>query len=393
MKSPKPRPRRVALVIETTRAYGRRIIEGIMRYVKEHEPWLMEMEPRALADPLPQRFKEWSVDGMIVRLVDAGSLRALQRAPIPVVHLKSEIRLPGGEGVPIRTDQDAIGRLGAQHFAERGFRHFGFVGSPGLAWSDGRLRGFSAAVRALGGTCAVYERRRSRHWNAEGLPGPDAGRVAAWVRSLPRPVGLLAADDFVGLNLLNACQQYGIAVPDEVAVLGVDDEESLCRFSVPPLSSIIPDNSRLGYQAAELLDLLMKGTPGLEPKPLLIPPLGIRVRESSDTVAVEDAVVASAMAFIRTQACAHITTEDVARHAGLACSTLSRRFSQVLGRPVYETILQVKLDTVKMLLVETDLCLKEISHRTGFRHVEHLATLFKRRTGQTLLEFREHQRR
>ena len=384
---------RVALVIETTRAYGRRIIEGVMRYVKEHEPWLIQMEPRALMDPLPWQLKQTPVDGMIVRLTDRASLRAVEQIGVPVVHLKSDSRSTAGAGAAILTDQGAIGRLAAEYFRERGFRRFGFVGTPGLAWSDGRLRGFCKIAEKTGCRVAVYPRHRSERWNVEGLPVPGGARLAAWLRNLPRPIGILAADDFVGVNLLNLCRLHRIAVPDEVAVVGVDDEESLCRFSVPPLSSIIPDNSRLGYEAAARLNRLMKGRSVGLPGPLLIPPLGIRIRESSDTVAIEDEVVSRAMIFIRAEACHGIQIDAVARHVGVSQGTLQRRFQAVLGRPVYESILRVKMETVKMLLVETSLSLKEIRYRTGFYHMEHLAALFKKRTGQTLVEFRTSNRR
>lgn len=393
MKSRKAKTPRVALVIETTRAYGRRIIEGVLRYVKEHEPWLVEMAPRALTDPLPQHLKNFPGDGMIVRLTHAESLRAVEKSEVPVVSLKSDSRLRGCLCAPAVTDQEAIGTLAAEHFWERGFRHFGFVGSPGLRWSDGRLHGFCKAAEKVGGKVMVYSRPDSERWNEEGLPVPGGAHLVAWVRTLPRPVGILAADDFVGVNLLNACRLHGIAVPDEVAVVGVDDEESLCRFSVPPLSSIIPDNSRLGYEAAALLARLMKGNTTRPSEPLLIPPMGIHVRESSDTVAIEDAVVAKAMAFIREKACSTLTIESVAQYARVAPSTLQRRFQVVLGRPVYESILRVKIDTVKMLLAETALSLKEISYRAGFEHMEHLSALFKKRTGQTLMEFRTSKRR
>jgi LacI family transcriptional regulator len=376
-------------VIETTRAYGRRIIEGAMRFMRENEPWLIEMEPRSLGDPLPRHLRGWNGDGMIARLVDPASLRALRDAPFPVVYLKAPSSRADLPVPPITSDQEAIGRMAADHLLDRGFRHFGFVGAPGREWSDGRLRGFSARVAERDCSCSAYERTGNRKLSVEGMPVPDPDNLAVWLRPLPRPTGILAADDFMGVRVLNACRIHGFDVPDEIAVVGVDDEEALCRFASPPLSSVIPDNARVGYEAGRLLQGLMEGEEMPEGGPRLIPPLGLVTRESSDTVATGDETVACAMAFIRRKACRGIAVAEVARHAGTSPGTLQRRFAGALGYPVYEAILRARIDIVRGLLTDTRLPLKEIAFRSGFEHIEHLATLFKKRTGKSMDQFRK----
>lgn len=380
-------PRRIALVIETSRAYGRRIIEGVMRFMREHEPWIIEMEPRSLEDPLPAHLRRLPLDGVIARLVHPASLRWLARAPCPVVHLKAT--LPGSKREPgVGPDQLAIGSMAAQHFLERGFRHFGFAGVPGNAWSDLRLKGFREALAARGAEVKGYRRTNKSRISIEGLPLPDPDRLARWLQDLPRPCAVLAADDFIGVRILNTCRLNGIAVPEDIAVVGVDDEEALCRFASPPLTSVIPDNWRVGYEAARLLRDRMNGLTDPHFAPIRIPPKGIVIRASSDTVAVDDSQVARAMAFIRKNACRKITVREVSRHVGLAPASLQRRFQSALGCPVYEAALRERIHVVRGLLTDTELPLKEIAFRAGFTHTEHLATLFRNRTGVTMLSLR-----
>lgn len=379
---------RVALVVETTRAYGRRILQGIADYVRENGPWLVHTEPRALFDPAPKWLARWKGEGIIARVADERSARMLQNTGIPVVNLKASADTCLGPP-PVFNDQQAIGRMGAEHLLERGFTHFGFLGVPGHPPFEGRLAGFRDRVERAGYTCRQSPGRpHSLNRYRDGSFGEEIDFIAGWLAEEPKPLGVMAADDFLGLQLLDACRLARIAVPEEVAVLGVDDETMVCEMACPPLTSIVPDNVRVGREAAALLDRLMHG--GSPPaEPLAVPPLGIVTRQSSDVMAIADPLVAKAMQFIRENACNDIQVQDVLRRLVVSPSTLQRRFQKVLGRTLHEAIVSTRLARVKQLLSESQLPLKQIAMRAGFKHVEHMSAVFKQHTGLTLNEYRK----
>jgi LacI family transcriptional regulator len=190
----------------------------------------------------------------------------------------------------------------------------------------------------------------------------------------------------LGFWLLDACKRAGTVAPEEVAVVGVENDEALCAMATPPLSSVALDTERIGYQAAELLDGLMRGKRA--PTTTSVPPLGIITRQSSDVVAIEDPLLAQALQYIRQHACEGISVDDVLRHAPLSRSKLERDLRQLLGRSPNAEIRRVQVQQSQRLLVETDLSLAQIAERTGFRYVQYLCETFKKQTGQTPGEYR-----
>jgi LacI family transcriptional regulator len=208
----------------------------------------------------------------------------------------------------------------------------------------------------------------------------EVEEVARWIHSLPKPLGLMACNDFRGIQALDACRRAGIAVPEEMAVIGVDNEELVCKLAYPPLSSVVPNARRIGYEAAALLDRLMRGEP--EPTiPLAIPPLEVITRLSTDVNAIADPDVAAAMRFIREHACEGIGVDEVLAQVPVSRSVLQRRFRSLLGRSIHAVIAAVRLQRAKQLLVETDLSLAVIAKRTGFSHVEYLCAAFRQAVG------------
>jgi LacI family transcriptional regulator len=190
----------------------------------------------------------------------------------------------------------------------------------------------------------------------------------------------MACYDIRGREVLDVCRQLGISVPDEVALIGVDNDELICDLAEPPLSSAIPDTRRAGYEAARLLDRLMAGESEL-PLAHLIPPLGIAVRGPTDVLASDDADVSEAVRFIRAHASEGINVEDVLRAVPLSRRVLESRFEKQLGRTPHEEITRVQIERVKELLAATDLPLAEVAHRAGYKHVEYMSVAFKRDTG------------
>jgi len=380
--------RHVALIIESSRGYGRGLLWGIARYARDYGPWSLLCQDRGLGDDIPAWLSAWKGDGIIVRVEGTAMERAILRKRGPAVNLRSQPRqlLP-----VIETDDAAVARLAAEHLLERSFHEFGFCGFAGAGYSLRRQAAFERAVAEAGYPChvhAVSARRgqvKLRELEQHGLRYEKD--LIRWLASLPKPVGIMACNDVRGQQVLNACREANVSVPDEVAVIGVDNDRLLCELSDPPLSSVEPDTRRIGYESAALLDRMMRGA-APPSETLLVPPTGVVTRQSTDVLAIDDREVALAVRFIREHACEGINGGDVLRHVPMTRVMLKQRFEKLLGRSPKAEIVRVKLARVKQLLVETDLNLSRIAELAGFPHPEYLSALFKQKIGQTPGQFR-----
>lgn len=370
----------VALLIETSNSYARGLLEGIVAYVRAHDPWSIWLPERRRGEAPPAWLQRWQGDGIIARIETEEIARSLQGLNLPVVDVSAARPLTT---VPwVETDDAAIGRIAVEHLAERGFRRLAFVGESQFNWSRYREAAFIAhcAALKLHGTIAPA--------TPDGSDGTWAERMAAWLQQLEKPVGLFCCYDIQAQKVLDLCRELDLAVPEQVAVIGVDNDPLLCNLCTPPLSSVIPDAFRTGYTAAELLERMLRGE-NILPQPYLIPPLGVETRQSTDTLAIEDVDVAQALRFIRERARDGIDVGDVLRAVPVSRRVLEARFRKLIGRTPHEEILRVRLHRVRQLLGETDLPIAEIAHRTGFRHAEYLSVAFKRDTGLSPSDYRE----
>jgi LacI family transcriptional regulator len=370
---------KVALLIETSNAYARGLLQGVVAWQREHRPWSLFLAEHTRGDKPPAWLADWAGDGIIARIENAGIARALRRVRLPIVDVSAARLLPA---LPwFETDDAAVAQAAFEHLRERGFRNFAFCGDPRFNWSNWRQEHFQRAVQAEGGTCAAYEPARVAS------DRDAADDLARWLRYLPKPVGVMACYDLRGVQVLDACRRLGVPVPDEVAVVAVDNDELLCELAHPPLSSVVPNTRRTGYEAAALLDRLMNGSraPG---ETHLIPPLGVATRQSTDVLAIEDPHVSRAVRYIREHACEGINVRDVLRAVPQSRRLLEARFKKLLGRTPHEEILRVQLRRVKQLLTETDLPLETIAERTGFAHPEYLSVVFRREVGQPPSRYR-----
>ena len=381
------RPPRVAVLIEASNAYGRGLLEGIHRYLREHDPWTILLPEHGRGLPPLEMLARWKGDGVIARIETEAIARALgrlrRRHSLAIVDVSAARLLAD---VPyVETDDAAIARIAVDHFFERDFRHLAFLGDERFRWSGNRCDAFVASAGA-GKTVAVYEPpRRGRSAAA------DDEAVEEWLVSLPKPVGLLACYDIRGRQALEACRRAGLSVPDEVAVLGVDDDAVLCGLSSPPLSSVIPDAIGAGRVAAELLEALMRGE-RLDRDEWLLPPVGIAMRQSTDVLAIDDEIVTAAMRYIREHACTGIRVADLVQAVGVRRRVLERRFTLRVGHTPHEEIARVQFRRVEQLLAETDLPLATIAARAGFRHPEYMTVAFTRRHGTSPSRWRRARR-
>lgn len=366
----------VALLIETSLASGRDILRGIARYVREHESWALYHEPHGLTDRLPRWLSRWKGDGIIARIQTQAMAAAIARSGIPAVDV---LGVEPSRAFPlVHVDNGAVARMAAEHLRERGLENFGFFGIEAENWSQERYAAFSAAVAP--NPVALYELPRqalmSRSWDKA------EDRLARWVAQLPRPAGVLICSDQRGAHFLEACRRAGVVVPDEVAVIGVDNDEPLCEACDPPLSSVQPGHARVGYEASALLDRLLHGV-SIPREPTLLPPQEIVARLSTDTLAVADRALVAALRLIREHGHRGLTVEALTRHVGISRSVLQRRFRAVLKRSIHDEILAARIKQARELLTKTDLPLATVAERAGFTHQEYMGAVFKARLGTT----------
>jgi LacI family transcriptional regulator len=384
---------RIALLIGSSRQYRRDLLCGIAAYARVHGPWSFYHQEQMVGDAVPAWLADWSGDGIIARIETPKLAQEIGRKKLPAIDLLGLHDVPG---IPsFDNDSLAVAQLAADHLLDRGFTHFAYSGLPGVHYSDRTGQCFAKYLAAAGHEVNIFGDSRSPKTVAaakaemQALLHEDA--VAAWIKSLPKPLGLLACNDLRAHQVLNACGKHGIAVPDDVAVIGADNDEVLCELSDPRLTSIDPNAHQMGYEAAAMLDRMIHG----EPPPAgrtLIQPAGIIVRQSTDVLAIADRAVATAVRFIREHACDGIDVENVLGSVRLSRSTLERRFAKLLGRSPKSEILRVQLQHVKRFLSETDYPLAKIARLTGFSHVENMCNFFKNKTGKTPGRYRKETR-
>lgn len=376
--------RSVALLVETSNAYARGLLDGIIAYQREHELWSIYVAEQDRGARPPVWLKNWSGDGVIARIETPQIAAAVQRLDIPTVDVSAARMV---KSLPwVETDDREISRIAASHLIDRGFENLAFCGEPIFNWSQWREENFLEFAAKSNCVCHVF---RGLSRNQKGYSWTrERRRLMAWVQKLPKPVGIVACYDFKGQQLLDVCRELDVAVPEQVAVVGVDNDARLCELCTPPLSSVIPDTHRTGYMAAELLDRMMHGDP-ITNRATLVTPIGIATRQSSDVYAIDDEFIAAALRFIREHACQGITVADVLKVVPLSRRMLEHRFQKLVRRTPHAEITRIRMERVCRLLRETDLSLDEIARKTGFAHADYLSVAFKKQSGMSPREFRK----
>ncbi|HYO11064.1 MAG TPA: substrate-binding domain-containing protein [Tepidisphaeraceae bacterium] len=437
---------RIALVLPTEFAYARDVLHGVVAATRERNLY-GRSKAAAAADPkaaaarergdhgswqfrvfrgiytsstfLGRWFKDWEPDGIICQIQEdqmADFFRGTGKPVVEVFERNGAAQFPR-----ILPDDHATGRMAAEHFLRRGFRHFGYFGDGSMAWVSEREAGFREEIERAFTSHADADADDDGSGNGSGSGSGsgngnrDAGRgfslcsfentnpsVAAalggrshrrqsaamgeWLASLPRPVAVLAANDLWGFELVQAAREAGLHVPDDVAILGVDNDELLCEISHPPLSSIRIGGEQMGQAAVAAMERLLAGRPVAAEQPR-VPPLGVVTRQSSDVLAVDDPEVAAALRHIRGHAFEGLSVKQLLDAVAVNRRTLERRFVKVLGHTPLEEIRRVRLERVKALL-QTDLPIHEVAARAGFASPEYLATSFLQSTGMTPSDYR-----
>lgn len=386
-------PVTVAVIADPAGAYVRGLIAGITAFGRDKGRWRFKFYPDHLALDLPARVRADRVDGVLARILDRRIGRGLARVGLPLVDMLEEIVIPG---VPqIVVDDQAVVRLALDHLLDRGLTTVAFLGLRGVRYSEQRCRLLADACRERAAALAAYPTGDVRDpltlRATDNIKRETREGIGRWIAALPKPVGVVACNDVWASMALAACADHGIEVPEQVAVIGVDDDPTFGQLADPPLSSVDPDTHTIGYRAAALLEQLMAGKGGVPPL-TFVEPRGVVARRSTDTLAFADAAVADLVRYVREHACDGLTVERMAKKLGMSRRTIERLFAEHVGRSPSEEICRVRLLQAKTLLETTDLDLYAVAQRTGFNYVKSLRRAFKGKFGVAPAEYRTQKR-
>lgn len=388
MRVPLPPPLRVALLIETSNRYGRDLLHGVRDWVRDHGArWAIRFTEYERGAPTPAWLAEWRGDGLIARVDSPGIAAALRRTGRPVADVSAERER--SEFPRVSIDNVAVARLAVEYLRTQGFRHLAYCGDPRFVWSRERGQAFRAELARAGMTGEVFALRRS----AERPPGSEAEReaLAEWLAGLPKPVAVFAAHDGRAQQVLEACQLRDLAVPGEVAVLGVDNDEVLCELCSPALSSVLPNAQRIGYEAAGLLEAMMRGgTRAAETR--YVEPVRVVERGSTAAGVGTDPKIAAAVQFIEEHVAERIDVADVLRAVPMSRTLLERRFRAELGKSPHQWIVQRKMARVRHLLLQSELSIAVVAELAGFESASYFSVAFRRECGESPYAFRARHR-
>jgi LacI family transcriptional regulator len=376
-------PRRIALVMSQDAEFHRQVLLGIRAYAGHEKRWLFHNAPpvQAMLRPL----KEWNPHGIIAHLDDAKIARAVLKLGKPVVDTACMV---DGLGIPtVDVDHAAVARLAAEHFLSRGHRHFGYFGSGWAQYSQLRLASFRDALAEVGLKVHACHVEYLPHLPHQTSWKSVNAQVRRWLAGLAKPVAVLADHDVAAHALADMCQILGLHVPDEVAILGVDNDELECQLAFPPISSVAIPAQRIGFEAARLLDRMLAGHRA--PRgPVSLPPVRVVTRHSTSLFAVDEPIIVAALHYIRNHLAQTLRVGLIADELTVSRRVLEQRFRTLLGRSVLDEIHRVRVERVKELLADTDLLVAEVSRQSGFSTPQRMATVFRRVTGLAPGEYR-----
>ena len=379
---------KVMLLIESSREYGRELLRGISRYASLYGPWNFYMdEPfyygvSGTKKSILHLIEKWGVNGIIMR--ESAEIKQIAQMGVPaIICTYTKERIPGF--VSLAGDCAGAGELAAQHLLGRGLKNFAYCGLENMYWSDERGASFQKHISEAGFNVQFYKQpssKQKRLWESE------QEVMIEWLKQLPKPVGLMTCTDDRSQNVVEACKVANIHIPEEIAIVGVDNDEFVCGLSNPPLSSVALNATRAGYEAAEMLHDFMRGKKNTD-EIIIAKATHVVARQSTDIFAIDDTEVAAAISFIRQNARRAIQISDVVDVGSLSQRALQQRFKKVLGRTIHDEINRVRIDHICQLLLNTNRSISDIASELDFLSDEHIARYFRKEKGMIPREFRK----
>lgn len=375
--------KRIALALPLGVPHLEEVVHGIRAYGQKHAGWDFVTSPETHSIPVGT-LAGWDGDGVIGMVSAPADLGVVKALPCPVVNLSGAIANPG---LPrVRVDYERAGELAAEHLLNRGFERFAFYGLKDVYFARSCLDGFRSRVERHGARCCVYEDPPTfgvaRPWKH------DRDALAKWLKSLELPIGLMASHDPRAVMVVQACRRVGLRVPEDVAVIGFNNDIQSCEFCDPPLTSVARPGGKIGFEAAALLDRLIGGAAPPE-QDILFPPEGVVERASTNTVAVDDhQVLGQAIRYIQQHIGQSIGVEDILRHVDVSRRWLEMAFKQKLHTSPHAYISQERVKKAKTLLAQPrKLRLKQVALDCGFSSTRQMSAIFERHTGMSVRDY------
>jgi LacI family transcriptional regulator len=371
---------RMLLLVETSRNYGRELLRGIAKYSHIYGPWRFfnELQQERLSI---SQIRKLAPDGIFAQANDATSIDEFLPKDIPAVMFAGDAGII--PGAPIVIDNwKQEGQIAANHLLEKGFRNFAFCGFDYCHWSKARYEAFSEEIARSGYSVEKYQ-NPSKRYNQKEL-----SHLCQWIVSLKKPIGLLACNDDRARHVLEACQLCDVHVPEQMAILGIDNDPLRCDMADPPLSSIVINCSAAGFKAAKLMDEMIRT--GKKSEELIVAqPTHVNVRRSTDTIAVEDPDVALALQFVRKNARRQVSVEEVADNVAIGRRSLERKFKKALNTTVMRSIRKERVSQICLRLISTNEQISKMAMDFNMCSFTHFADYFKKETGMTPKEYRK----
>lgn len=375
-------PARIILFLEPNRGFGRGMLRGIARYSALNGPWTFYRKPPDYLNAQPgydlEELKSWQPDGIVCSIDQA---RELGQLKVPIIGY-DPVNYTGS--VPcVDSDDVETGRLAARHLLDHGHRNFAFCGFDNRPWSQRRCKAFSQTIERAGGTLTIYQQTEDATSRAKEEP-----LLQEWIQSLPKPIGLFCANDDRAASIMEICRLLEFNIPEDISIIGADDDEYICELQNPPLSSVQVASEQAGYQAAQLLDQIIQGKASMQGQRIPALAVGITARQSTDVLMVQNEPVRKALSFIREHANQPIQVSDVVEAAGLSHRRLNDQFHAALGCSIVKQLTRSRIDTICQLLSNTNLRVQEIANTVGYGDDRHFSRYFKRATGLTPQAYR-----
>jgi LacI family transcriptional regulator len=377
----------VALLVDTSTTWGRQIVTGVVSFAKRHASWKLMVEARGIEEHfrVPARL---NCGGVIARVNTQKVAEQLNTLKVPVVNVSS-ILLPGCDFPRVTNDMPRVAKLALEHFRDNGFKHFAYFGLRGLSYVRMQQGEFQELVRREGHQCHQFG--IASHLGAEPDWSTDMRRVVDWLKTLPKPVGIFTWNASSAREVVYACLDAQILIPDEVAVLSGAEDDLLCEASPVSISAVVPATQMIGFRAAQMLNELRQGRT-VSSAPVFIPPLHVASRHSTNARALSDPALTRALDYLRRSDPRHIRVSDLARQAGLGRRVLERRFREVLHRSPADEIRRARLDSARNLLAGTELAIPTVAEAVGFTTQSYFTSVFGRHFGMTPVQYRNQSR-
>ncbi len=377
-------PARIILFLEPNRGFGRGMLKGIARYSALNGPWTFYRKPPDYLTASPEydlnELKSWEPDGIVCSIDQAAELRRLK---VPMIGY-NPVNYRGC--IPCVDSDDAeAGRIAAQHLLDCGHRSFAFCGYDSRPWSQLRARTFRETIEQAGGTLHCYKQSKAPVSRIKEEPV-----LKQWLHALPKPIGVFCANDDRAATIMELCRVLGFGVPEDLSIIGADDDEYICELQNPPLSSVQIAAEQAGYEAAQLLHEIMEGHASMDGQRISARAVGVTARQSTDVLMVQNEQVRKALQFIRENVNKPIQVRDVVNATGLSHRSLNDQFHSALGGSIIKQLTRARIDYICRLLITTDLCVYEIANTVGYRDERHFSRYFKRATGFTPQAYRRH---